>query len=169
MQLSECSTQVGVLALGQQDVAVSVRGRAPVAHAGETSAIVSACDLADPIGEVACDASHSRCSQTASKEPEEVSMAPLHRVATVPLARFEFVVGQVGLKMDVSWHASVLQQLSMTPCDTASCGTLVIGRCRRTLAACATMWSHLWRTLPRPTRSHCDGLGSGKFTSATSM
>ncbi len=56
-------------------------------------------------------------------------MDPLHRVATVPVARFEGVVGQVGRTMDVSWHATVLQQLSMMPCHTALCDTLVIGRC----------------------------------------
>jgi hypothetical protein len=118
-----------------------VRSMAPVAHAGGTGAIVSVRDLADPIGGVACDASHSRCGQTATKEPEEVLMAPLHRVATVPVERFEGVVGQVGLKMDVSWHATVLHWLSTTPCDTALRDTLV---CHWALlkdsAVCAAMW-----------------------------
>jgi hypothetical protein len=113
MRLSECSTQVSVPALGQQDAGMFVRSMAPVAHAGGTGAIASVHDLADPVGEVAYDASHSRCGQAASKESEEVPMDPLHRVATVPVARFELVVGQVGLKMDVSWHATVLQQSSL--------------------------------------------------------
>ncbi len=83
------------LSEGQQDAGMFVRSMAPVAHAEGTGAIVSVHDLADPLGEVAYNASHSRCGQTVSKEPEELPMAPLHRVATVPIARFEDAVGQV--------------------------------------------------------------------------
>lgn len=42
-------------------------------------------------------------------------MAPLYRVAAGTVACFEVVDGQVGLELEVSWHATVLQHSFTTP------------------------------------------------------
>ena len=42
-------------------------------------------------------------------------MAALNRISCSAIALLEFVVGEVGFEVDVSWHASVLHLHAATP------------------------------------------------------
>jgi len=72
------------------------------------------------VGGVASQAGHSRRGHPARKQPEEVPMTPLYRVAAAAVAHFEVVVGKVRLKRDMSWHATVLQHSIATSYELAA-------------------------------------------------
>jgi hypothetical protein len=92
---------------------------APVAHAVGAVRVVAAGNLANPIRRIAGHGGHGRRRHAASQQPEEVPMAALDRITCTAIAPMEFVVGEVGCKVDVSGHAPVLQLHAATPYKVA--------------------------------------------------
>jgi hypothetical protein len=107
-----------MLARRKHGAGTQCRTVALVAPAVWAIAVVAACYLADPVGSVAGHAGHRRRGHPARQHPAERPMAPLDWVAAAAVARFEVKAGEVRLKMEVSWHATVLQHSIATPHDS---------------------------------------------------
>src|SRR5215831_15243290 len=85
-----------------------------VAHTVRSSRVVAARDLANPIGGIAGHMRDGGRGESTRQEPEEVPSTAFDGVMGLAIPLMQLVVSQVGMEVDVSWHAPVLQQLRVT-------------------------------------------------------
>jgi hypothetical protein len=76
----------------------------PVVHACWTLLVVAAGNLADPIPRIAGAVGNLLGRLATGEQPQDLPPAPLVGLLGRPVASFELVSGQMGLKITVSWQ-----------------------------------------------------------------
>jgi hypothetical protein len=99
----------------------AVRCRVPASvHARRALGVVALGNLPDPVGGVAGDRRHLHRRVALAQEPEDLPPAALIGFFGRPRAALEVVDAQMGLEMNLSGHAPIVQPPSSKPYHMAS-------------------------------------------------